>query len=57
MSKRDKLVKFLLKPPLWVCAVCWALGIVALGGSITLYFLGLGLKLWALPVHIVALVF
>lgn len=57
MSKRDKLVKFLLKPPLWVCAVCWALGIVALGGSITLYFLGLGLKPWALPAHIVALVF
>ena len=57
MKKRDKLVKFLLKPPLWVCILFWTVGAVALGGSITLYFLKLGLEPWALPVHIVALVF
>lgn len=57
MKKCDKLVKFLLKPPLWVCILFWTVGAIALGGSITLYFLKLGLEPWALPVHIVALVF
>ncbi|MDE6401497.1 MAG: hypothetical protein K2L54_02680, partial [Clostridiales bacterium] len=57
MSKRDKLIKFLIKPPLWVCIVFWSVGAVSLGGSITLYYLKLGLEMWALPVHIVALVF
>ncbi|MDE6293602.1 MAG: hypothetical protein K2L88_03140, partial [Clostridiales bacterium] len=35
----------------------WAVGAATLGGSIVLYYLGLGLKLWALPVHLSALVF
>ncbi len=57
MKKRDKIIDFIVKPPMWVCIVLWAVGAVTLGGSITLYFLGLGLKLWALPVHLCALVF
>ena len=57
MKKRDKILEFLLKPPIWVCISVWVLGAGTLGGSIVLYFLGLGLKLWALPVHLVALVF
>lgn len=55
--KRDKLIRFLLKPPLWLCIVVWAAGAVSLAGSITLYYLGLGAEMFALPVHIVALVF
>lgn len=54
---RDKIVEFLLKPPMWVCIAVWAVGASALGGSIVLYYLGLGLELWALSVHLVALVF
>lgn len=57
MKKRDKILEFLLKPPIWVCIVVWVFGIVTVGGSIALYFLGLGLKLWALSVHLTALVF
>ncbi|MDE6618312.1 MAG: hypothetical protein K2K13_04750 [Clostridiales bacterium] len=57
MKKRDKILEFLLKPPVWVCIVVWVLGAGTLSGSIALYFLGLGLKLWALPVHLCALVF
>ncbi|MDE5592565.1 MAG: hypothetical protein K2I75_01375 [Clostridiales bacterium] len=57
MKKRDKILEFLLKPPIWVCIVVWVFGIVTLGGSIALYFLGLGLKQWALSVHLTALVF
>ncbi len=55
--KRDKLIRFLLKPPLWLCIVVWAAGAASLAGSITLYYLGLGAEMFALPVHIVALVF
>ncbi|MDE5562414.1 MAG: hypothetical protein K2J01_02570 [Clostridiales bacterium] len=57
MKKRDKILEFLLKPPMWVCIVVWVFGIVTLGGSIALYFLGLGLKQWALSVHLCAIVF
>ncbi|MDE6029944.1 MAG: hypothetical protein K2F90_06475 [Clostridiales bacterium] len=57
MKKRDKILEFLLKPPMWVCIVVWVIGTLTLGGSITLYFVGLGLKLWALSVHLTALVF
>lgn len=57
MKRRDKIIDFIVKPPMWVCIVLWAAGAVTLGGSITLYFLGLGLKLWALPAHLCALVF
>ncbi|MBD5131018.1 MAG: hypothetical protein HDT28_00250 [Clostridiales bacterium] len=57
MKVSDKFLKFLLKPPIWLCAVVWTIGVVSLGGSLTLYFVGLGGKLWALSVHIVALVF
>ena len=42
---------------MWVCIVVWVIGTLTLGGSITLYFVGLGLKLWALSVHLTALVF
>lgn len=57
MKKRDKIIEFLLKPPMWVCVAVWTVGAATLSGSIVLYFLGLGLKLWALPVHLCALVF
>ncbi len=57
MKNRDGLIKFLIKPPIWLCAIIWVLGAVSLGGTITLYYLGLWLELWAVPVHIVALVF
>ncbi|MDE6201008.1 MAG: hypothetical protein K2M47_03925 [Clostridiales bacterium] len=57
MKKHDKILDFLLKPPMWVCIVVWVIGTLTLGGSITLYFVGLGLKLWALHVHLTALVF
>ena len=55
--KRDKLIDFLIKPPMWLNVIIWVIGTIAIAASQTLYFLGLGLKLWALPVHIVALVF
>ena len=55
--KRDKLIDFLIKPPMWFNVIIWTVGTIAIAASQTLYFLGLGLKLWALPVHIVALVF
>lgn len=57
MNKRDKIIKFLLKPPMWLCVTVWIVGIVSLSGTITLYYLGWGLKMWALPVHIVSAVF
>lgn len=57
MKRRDKIIDFIVKPPMWVCIVLWTAGAVTLGGSITLYFLGPGLKLWALSVHLCALVF
>lgn len=57
MSKRSKLLAFLLKPPLAVCIAVWLLGAVALGGSITLYLSGLGGEAWAIAVHIVTLLF
>ncbi|MCX4314211.1 MAG: hypothetical protein OSJ83_10220 [Clostridia bacterium] len=56
-SKRDKLISFLIKPPLWFCIVMWTLGAVGVGGSITLYYLGLGAQDWALAVHIGGAVF
>lgn len=57
MKKREKLIRFLLKPPMWICIVVWALCTVLLAGSITLYYMGQGLELWAIPLHIFALVF
>ena len=57
MSKRSKLLEFLLKPPLALCIAMWAMGAVTLGGSLTLYFLGLGGETWAIAVHLVALLF
>lgn len=57
MKKRDKILNFILKPPLWLCIVIWTLGAVSMGGSITLYFVGLGMRYWAWIVHISALVF
>lgn len=57
MKKRDGIIDFIVKPPMWVCIVMWVLSAVTLTGSIVLYYLGLGLKLWALPVHLSALVF
>lgn len=57
MKKRDKIIEFIIKPPLWLCITVWTIGFVALSGSITLYYVGLGLKLWALSVHITALLF
>ncbi|MDE7164677.1 MAG: hypothetical protein K2O04_04555 [Clostridiales bacterium] len=57
MKRRDRILEFLLKPPIWVCIIVWTVGAVTLGGSIVLYYLGLGLKLWALSVHLSALVF
>lgn len=57
MKRRDRIIDFIVKPPMWACIVVWAIGTVTLGGSIVLYYLGLGLKLWALPVHLSALVF
>lgn len=56
MKKHDKLLAFLLKPPMWLNIVIWITGVTTLSGSITLYYLALGLRLWALPVHIAALV-
>lgn len=57
MKERDSIINFIVKPPMWVCIVVWVLGTVTLSGSIVLYYLGLGLKLWALPVHLSGLVF
>lgn len=57
MKKPERLIKFLLKPPLWICIAVWAVGVVSLAGSITLYYMGLGLELWAVSVHAVALIF
>ncbi|MCH5164952.1 MAG: hypothetical protein J1G01_00940 [Clostridiales bacterium] len=57
MSKRNKILKFLIKPPMWMCITVWAAGVASLVGSITLYYLGMGLKMWALPVYLVAVVF
>lgn len=55
--KRDRIVDFLLKPPMWLNVLVWVIGSISTGGSIALYFMGLGLELWALPVHIAAFVF
>lgn len=57
VGRKEKFLQFILKPPLWLCIVIWTVASVALGGSITLYYLGLGGYEWALPVHLVALVF
>lgn len=57
MQKRDKVIDFIVKPPIWVCVIVWVVGAVTLGGSIVLYYLGLGLEPWALSVHLSALVF
>lgn len=56
MDKR-KVLKFLIKPPMWLCIVIWTVGAISLAGSITLYYVGLGLKEWAFAVHSVALAF
>lgn len=42
---------------MWVCIAVWVAGVATLSGSIVLYYLGLGLKLWALSVHLSAIVF
>ena len=56
MKKRG-LIKFIIKPPLWVCTVIWAIGALLLAATITLYYIGLGLEPWAWAVHISAIVF
>lgn len=56
MKKRDGIIEFIVKPPMWMCIVIWVASLVALGASIALYYLGLGLKPWALAVYLSALV-
>lgn len=57
MGKREKLIEFLLKPPLWFDIPVWISGVAGIAGSNVLYFLGLGLCDWAIPVHLFMLVF
>lgn len=57
MDKRGKLYEFLINPPLWLCITVWSAEIILVGASITLYFVGLGLQLWAVAVYAAALVF
>lgn len=57
MKLRDKLVKFVLKPPLWLDIAVWVMCFASLAATITLYFSGLGLNLWAIPVYVAAAVF
>ena len=56
MKKRDKIINFIVKPPLWVCITVWVGFLLSVSASICLYFVGLGLKLWALSIYIVAFV-
>lgn len=57
MKKRDGIIKFILKPPMRLCIAVWTAGTLALAGSLTLYYIGLGLKPWAWAVHVSAFVF
>lgn len=57
MKKREGLIKFIVKPPMWLCIIVWTVGALSLAGSLTLYYIGLGLKPWAWAVHISAFVF
>lgn len=56
MKKRDRIISFIVKPPIWVCIAIWVGFFMCVGGSAGLYLAGLGLNLWALPFYIVALV-
>ncbi len=56
-KRRDKLIEFLLHPPKWLCIAIWVFGVVTLAGSITLYYIGVGLEIWAVSVHVIAFVF
>lgn len=57
MDKRGKLYEFLINPPLWLCIIVWTVEVLLIVACITLYFLGLGLQLWAVAVYAVALAF
>lgn len=56
INKESKLYKFLIRPPLWLLIVIWVLALLAAAACITLYFLRLGTRTWALAVYAAALV-